>query len=308
MFLHSRVCLFWLTNFCSLSAHLFFRYCMFRVWKQQAVPENAELTSIHRSTLAIAFFAHALFTLWYFADWPFEDLCRTGEMVPDWVMDKIVAKLLDNYVYKECDMESHGFIFGVRGGRGYMTEGQVLLIFIYKFVTASTMLIIIVAYFGTGILQFYRDFFIGQLPVSKDPPEALFSEVEFIEGYIPGLEDPLYSKPLLACDLTKLNTDHINWEGKWDAYNVNSEIDFPDMSTTQRNSHFGACVNYPPSAGGPKETYHQYVQARDPDAMDLLKQDAENAANKAAKDAAQAASKTGASPEETSGLVDHENQ
>lgn len=289
--------------------HVYHRYCMFRVWKQQPVPENADLTSIHRSTLAVAFFAHALFTLWYFADWPFEDLCQTNQLVPDWVVEKTKANLLDNHVYKVCDMQSHGFIFGVRGGRGYMTEGQIMLILIYKFVTAATLLVITVAYFGPGILLAYKNVFVGQLPVTKEAPAALFSEVEYIEGYIPGLDDPLYAKPLLACDLSELNTDHINWEGKWDAYNVNSEIDFPGLNTAQRNSHFGACVNYPPSKGGPKETYHQYVKARNPEAHELLKQDAANAATQAAKDAAKAASKAnGASADETSGLVDGEDQ
>lgn len=40
------------------------KYCLFRVWKQFE-PENATITSFHRSTLAMAFLAHCVFTLWW---------------------------------------------------------------------------------------------------------------------------------------------------------------------------------------------------------------------------------------------------
>jgi hypothetical protein len=71
------------------------KYSLFRVWKP-AEPEDATLTSFHRSTLAIAFLFHCLYTLWYFADWPFDHLCPTGLVVPDWVIDRLDFELMDN--------------------------------------------------------------------------------------------------------------------------------------------------------------------------------------------------------------------
>ena len=71
------------------------KYCLFRVWKP-AEPEDATLTAMHRSTLAIAFLFHCIFTLWYFADWPFDSFCPTNHFVPEWVSDRLDFELLDN--------------------------------------------------------------------------------------------------------------------------------------------------------------------------------------------------------------------
>lgn len=73
------------------------KYCLFRVWKQFE-PENATITAFHRSTLAMAFLAHCIFTLWYFADWPFDHLCPNHDdgLVPQWVADKLNFELKDH--------------------------------------------------------------------------------------------------------------------------------------------------------------------------------------------------------------------
>ena len=248
------------------------KYCLFRVWKQQE-PENATVTGYHRASLAIAFLAHAVFTLWYFADWPFEDHCRTKMEVPDWVMEGITSNVVDNHVYKECDMQSKGFIFGVRGGRSYMTPAQEMLILMYKIVTACTGFVIVVAYFGPGILKMYKDVFVGHVHIKDEPTDTKFSDVDFIEGYIPGLVDPMYNKPLLACNLKNLDTQHIHWEGNWDAYNLCSEHEFPGMSVEERNKYFGEVRSYPMEGGEPKLTYRQYIERNFPTLVGLLKED-----------------------------------
>jgi len=55
---------YFLISFGSVLSFISDKYCLFRVWKQTE-PENATLTSFHRSTLALAFLAHCVFTLWY---------------------------------------------------------------------------------------------------------------------------------------------------------------------------------------------------------------------------------------------------
>ena len=87
--------------------------------------------------------------------------------------------------------------------------------------------------------------------------------------------DPLYTKPLLACDLTSVDNQHIHWEGNWDAYNLNSDNDLGGLSKDERNKFFGRVQIYPVSGGDPTITYHQYVEAHFPDLMELLKLDVE---------------------------------
>ena len=157
------------------------KYCLFRVWKQ-AEPENAKLTAYHRSSLAIAFLAHAIFTLWYFADWPFDNICPAGSVVPDWIAEKLKFDLVDNRVYRQCDMKHTGFILGIRGGRNYMPAGQVYLIFIYKIVTFCTCCSIALAYFGPGAVKLYKDIFVGHVESTIPATNIKFSDVEFIEG------------------------------------------------------------------------------------------------------------------------------
>lgn len=155
-----------------------------------------------------------------------------------------------------------------------MTPSQHALIKIYKAVTVLTGLVILVAYFGPGFYNLFKTLFIGHVENPLPPTEVKFSDVEFIEGYIPGLVDPLYFKPLLACSLTTLDTQHIHWEGNWAAYNLNSPHDFPGLTEEQRNGFFGTVQHYPVDKGEPKEDYVQYIEAHYPHLMDLIKEDA----------------------------------
>jgi hypothetical protein len=99
---------------------------------------------------------------------------------------------------------------------------------------------------------------------------------QFIEGYIPGLVDPLYNKPLLACSLETLDTQHIHWEGNWAAYNLNSPHDFPGLDEAERNAYFGTVQHYPVDKGEPTQTYVQYIESHYPDLMYLLGEETES--------------------------------
>jgi hypothetical protein len=245
------------------------KYCLFRVWKQSE-PENATLTSYHRSTLALAFLAHCVFTLWYFSDWPFDDLCARNMQVPHWVADRLDFVLEDYSVYHYCSMQHKGIVFGVAGSREGMTGSQQLLIRIYKMVTIVTGLVILFAYFGPGLFKMFKAIFIGHIENPLPPTDTNFSDVEFIEGYIPGLVDPMYNKPLLACSLQTLDTQHIHWEGNWAAYNLNSPHDFPGLSEEQRNSFFGSVQHYPVEKGEPTQDYHMYIKEHYPELLELI--------------------------------------
>jgi len=270
---------YWMCAAANLMSFLSDKYCLFRVWRPME-PENAAITSFHRATLSIAFFFHCVFTLWYFSDWPFDDVCAKGdgladgEWVPDWVADNLKFHLQDSRVYKRCDMQHDGWLFGIRGGRAYMTPSQITLILLYKAVTILTFLAIAIVYFGPGAVKLYQRIFVGHVLPTTSATEVAFSEVEFIEGYIPGLVDPLYNKPLLGCGLGDLHKDHIHWEGNWEAYNLHSHNDFPGLSEQDRDVYFGKVKYYPPSEGGAKGTYGDYIQQNLPELLELLHLDA----------------------------------
>ena len=83
--------------------------------------------------------------------------------------------------------------------------------------------------------------------------------------------DPFFRKPLLGCDLKQLDTNHIHWEGNWQAYNLHSSTDFPeDISEQDRNAFFGKVVHYPPDGGEPALSYHEYMQEKHPDVFERL--------------------------------------
>lgn len=153
-----------------------------------------------------------------------------------------------------------------------MTDSQKLLIGIYKVVTVSAGLVILVAYFGPGLVALYRTLFIGRVVDTTNPTDIKFSDTEFIEGYIPGLTDPMYNKPLLGCNISQIHDHHIHWEGNYEAYNLNSPLDFPDVDSTTRELFFSKVKHYPESAGEPLE-YKKYIEQNYPDLMSLLELD-----------------------------------
>ena len=174
-------------------------------------------------------------------------------------------------VFKECNMEHQGMIWDVHGGKKYMTDSQKSLIAIYKVGTVVAVLVIFIAYFGPGFKKLYKNLFVGHMHSTLPPSDTKFSDVDFIEGYIPGLVDPYFRKPLLACNLKDLDTNHIHWEGNWQAFNLNSAADFPSSITEEdRNTYFGAVVYYPPEGGGPKLNYHDYMKENHPDVFERL--------------------------------------
>ena len=245
------------------------KFCLLRVWRQ-VEPEDATITAYYRSSLAVAFLAHMVFTLWYWSDWPFDRYCPTAEKVSDVMSDNLSFELQDKWIYKECTQQHEGVILEIRGGRRHMTESQVSLIFIYKIFTVFASLLVAIAYFGSGIYRWLKDIFVGFVPSSRPVSDVRFSKVEFIEGYVPGLVDPFYEKPLLACDITTIDSQHIHWEGNWEAYNLNSEHDLPGMKVSERSNLFSSATRYPVKKGGPNMTYHMYMQQNYPHMMERL--------------------------------------
>jgi len=135
----------------------------------------------------------------------------------------------------------HEGLLAINGEKSFMTASQRLLINIYKIVSIIAVMVVVVAYFGSGSVALFKALFIGRIGNDSKIVDTPFSEVEFIEGYIPGLEDPLYQKPLLACSLQDINRDHIHWLGNFDAYNLFSDLDFPFLTEIERSKVF-SCV------------------------------------------------------------------
>lgn len=162
-------------------------------------------------------------------------------------------------------MEHKGLLWDVHGDKKHMTSSQKSLIAIYKIGTIAAILVIFIAYFGRGFKKLYKNLFVGHMHSTLPISDINFSEVDFIEGYIPGLTDPFFLKPLLACNLKHLDTNHIHWEGNWQAYNLHSSTDFPEgISEEDRSDFFGKVVHYPPEGGEPALSYHEYMQEKHP--------------------------------------------
>ena len=152
-----------------------------------------------------------------------------------------------------------------------MTSSQKSLILIYKLSTIVAILVIFIAYFGPGFKKLYKNIFIGHTHSHLPPSDIKFSEVDFIEGYIPGLVDPFFRKPLLACNLKTIDTNHIHWEGNWQAFNLNSETDFPEeLSEEERSKFFGSVVYYPSDEGAAEVDYQDYMKENHPDVYNRL--------------------------------------
>ncbi|CAM9969438.1 unnamed protein product, partial [Sphacelaria rigidula] len=59
------------------------------------------------------------------------------------------------------------------------------------------------------------------------------------------VRDPKRPHPLLATDLSHVNTDHISWTGDYQVYNLCSADAFPNMTRKQRAALFSRVAHYP---------------------------------------------------------------
>ncbi|CAM9253148.1 unnamed protein product, partial [Laminaria digitata] len=216
------------------------KYLFMRVWQTPQPPgNNGRVAKLARRHLALAVLAHCVLALYYYAGWPFDQICR---FEGGWI---------------SCSQEGTGLVEAQ--AQDWMTGHQKTLVDVFSALNVAWLAILLVFYYLQSILR-------GVSLVVKGAPRKLRSRQRLpfgqltsryqheVDSYVPQISSPDQPLPLLACDLDLLEPETIPWKvdgHKGDSFEdhcLSSARDLPRISRYQRARLFSLCVHYPAPA------------------------------------------------------------
>lgn len=249
------------------------RFSLMRTWKRPPLlgPKISQFSRTYFFTLAIL--AMAVMSSYYWAGFPFDNLCPSGTSVNQtWVgnwtdvggggsrADDIVVEAGDE-VYKFCqqdffrltpDEDKSRFPFVSSNqpeGGEWMTDDQEILTDVYGW-TVLGILCMIVLSFVRSWWQSLTLLFRGSYKARGDDQGIPFSSVDSISAYVPQVESPVYSYPLLACNIDGIDPELLDWtdpDRPYSFYDLtkDAEVLLKGMDVSS-NVTFSRIVHYPP--------------------------------------------------------------
>lgn len=254
-----------------------------RTWKRAPQLGSSISEFSRRYFFSLAIVALALVSSYYWASFPFDNLCETNipvneDLIGKWTIifnqtdigtdiDHIVVNA-DDISYKFCLQDffryfrypnATAFPFVPRNqikGREWMTKDQETITNIFGWSAVGVMFIIFMSFvwkWYLGVMELFR----GTYEPCGDDMGINFSDVPSINSYIPQINSPVFSYPLLACNIDNIDKDLLDWT---DPDRSHSYYDLTrDAAVLLRGQEFGKNIvfsqvaHFPPPGKGKKK-------------------------------------------------------
>jgi len=236
------------------------KYCLLRSWSTPAALDD-DLTKKSRAHIALALYAHVVMTMVFYSGWPFDNTCP---VIPHVHLDNKVYKVAQealnvtmDYIYEECAQNPIGKFGTILGGGStveqYMYGHQKHAVSLYATIVMFMTIVLIGVFFGKTVIEMVYGLFYGSYSAETDAQATRFSGVDGIQSYVPEMNHPKLTFPLIATSLAGFPDEFCSFEdegrpGLFEAMCLNSKRDFPDLSPTAREALFSKVKHYPPPA------------------------------------------------------------
>jgi Ca2+-binding EF-hand superfamily protein len=174
----------------------------------QRVPHVDDgMASTARSFITAIVVLHLSATNLFYAGWPFDDVCVMG-----------------NGTYFTCNKkpEVWNTQFFWPEITDWMPETQALIVLIYRVVTVSGVVYIVIEGLGRAIVSILRGTYeaVGKAMLDN------FREVPGMQAYVPLCQDKSAgTTPMLACDMGRIDSKYFHWVGDYKCDNLFVEVD-----------------------------------------------------------------------------------
>jgi hypothetical protein len=204
------------------------RFSLMRTWKRPPQWGTKISAFSRRYFFSLAIVAMALMASFYWTAFPFDNLCvdeaaASGQFTGVWSTPDVNATRTvsaDDLVFRYClqdyfryPKQDKVFPFVSKGqikGDEWMTDDQESISDIFGWTTVGVFGIVLMS-FAWGWFGAIRDLFRGTYdPTGKDQG-VHFSDVPSICAYIPEVGSPVFSYPLLACNIDHIDKELLAW-------------------------------------------------------------------------------------------------
>ena len=210
-----------------------------RTWKRppQLGTKISEFSRRYFFSLAIV--AMAVLCSFYWAGFPFDNLCPVEDdtvnatFTGDWLVTPFDANATTKAIpiivpvgaplYRKClqdffrfprDRRSHfpfPFVSAAQlEGEEWMTPDQEDVTDIYGW-AAVAVIALVALRFVHGWYSGFMKMFRGSYDARGDDQNIPFSSVPSINSYVPEVDSPIFSYPLLACNVDNIDSDLLEW-------------------------------------------------------------------------------------------------
>jgi hypothetical protein len=205
------------------------RFSLMRTWKRPPQLGGKISEFSRRYFFSLAIVAMAIMSSYYWAAFPFDNLCLASEefaatdYAGKWtvyqkgtVFDNVSV---DSKVYKYCLQDflryKHEWAFPFiadfqRDGQEWMDSDQEIVTSIYSWSAVGVILIVLLS-FMYGWWDGFMGQFRGTYRANGDDQNIPFSDVPSINTYVPEVESPVFSYPLLACSIDSIDKSLLEW-------------------------------------------------------------------------------------------------
>jgi hypothetical protein len=223
------------------------KYCLFRLWKQPPAID-ASLTVASRMHIAVICIFHGVISNQVYAGFPFNSVQfkTAGGSFMTLTVDGVEGTKTAADLWETTNMYEPVGTFDVSTDNDWMTDDQKDVVQTFSIVNIIILVLVLLGYFGSSAFSFVHSLFRGDYKPVGDPNPDMYSFVPGIATYVPTFVTDLLPLPLLCCDLSLIDLDHISFTADYAKQDVT--MDHPIAAFVanggDRSKIFSTCKQY----------------------------------------------------------------
>lgn len=208
------------------------RFSLMRTWKRQPHLGTAISEVSRQYFFSLALLAMAVISSYFWSGFPYDNLCMTnstavagndsqwtvqlteGDFVKDPVVETTVTYeyCLQDFFRYPLNATSFPFVAASQmPGAEWMTASQETVTTVYGWTSVVVLVLVLVSFAWMFVRGFLRFFWSGGYTPSGEDQRINFSDVPSISSYVPQVESVVFSYPLLACNVDKVDKELLDW-------------------------------------------------------------------------------------------------
>jgi hypothetical protein len=231
------------------------KYSLLRSWRTPAQIDD-DITKVSRGHITFAVYCHAVMTMIFFAEFPFDNVCNDPDaktLAPAvFTAAQNEYNVTNSDVHMACDQTATGSVFGMVFGsspRDTMYGKQQRVVRMYGILVAILTFLLFIIFFGKGIIMGTYYLFHGKFNSDTSANEQHFSTCD-VQAFIPIITHGALAFPLIAADVTTFDCKYLPFElPDPDLYLVQSlynKHELPGFSKADLDKIFSCVKHFPP--------------------------------------------------------------